>query len=283
MRLTYKLASAITASILLFGCSDNSGSAMSSENYTNITISNTEQETYITTEKVEEQSTTTVVQRGEPVTEPAPDIDLVPAYESKIVECTYIPQIEYPTGCEIVSLAMLLGNKKLDISLDDIYANLDMENPYDKNGKLYGPDPNTKFIGDPKTDTGFGCYNGAIDKLTQKLLKLKKIEGYNTIKTNGEPLDILCAKYIDNNTPVLVWASIYMNETYLDEQYQWIIEETNTGFKWVCNEHCLVLIGYDNDYYYFNDPWVGASIQYDKALAEQRYEELGMQAFTIKD
>ena len=37
----------------------------------------------------------------------------------------------------------------------------------------------------------------------------------------------------------------------------WIVPETGEKFQWRGNEHCLLLVGYDDekDGYYFNDPW----------------------------
>jgi uncharacterized protein YvpB len=47
-------------------------------------------------------------------------------------------------------------------------------------------------------------------------------------------------------------------------------------------EHCLVLVGYDDNNYYFNDPYKNHGvIPYEKKLVNQRFLELGKQSVVI--
>lgn len=65
------------------------------------------------------------------------------------------------------------------------------------------------------------------------------------------------------------------------EGNRWTLED-GTQFQWLAGEHCLVLVGADEDYYYFNDPDYGDEvIGYEKELVQQRYDELGRQAIVI--
>ena len=52
-------------------------------------------------------------------------------------------------------------------------------------------------------------------------------------------------------------------------------------YTWIAREHCLVMTGYDNYYYYFNDPWTNARTRYSKSLVNTRYNELGKQAVVM--
>ncbi|MBO4876963.1 MAG: C39 family peptidase [Ruminococcus sp.] len=52
-------------------------------------------------------------------------------------------------------------------------------------------------------------------------------------------------------------------------------------FTWRYNEHCLVLVGYNEKCYIFNDPLSEKNTYYDKALVEKRFEEMGKMAVTI--
>ena len=53
-------------------------------------------------------------------------------------------------------------------------------------------------------------------------------------------------------------------------------------YTWISGEHCLVLVGYDKDKYYFNDPYKNHGlIGYQKSLVEKRFEELGKQSLVI--
>ena len=200
---------------------------------------------------------------------------------SKILDCTYISQEMYPTGCELISLGMLLNSSGIEITPEEIIENLQYKNVVATDTGLYGGDPNKVFIGDPTTEEGFGCYNGAINILTCDILKKKQLKDYSTISMNGVSLQEICKRFINNNIPVMIWGSICMSDTYTYDEYKWTIEGTEEQFQWISNEHCLLLVGYDEHNYYFNDPWVGCRVQYNKELVNTRYNELGCQAFTI--
>ena len=72
-----------------------------------------------------------------------------------------------------------------------------------------------------------------------------------------------------------------MEPTHTEDNNKWIITDTGEEFSWISNEHCLVLVGYDNENYCFHDPQTGANVLYPKAVSEQRYRELGRQAITV--
>ncbi len=56
-----------------------------------------------------------------------------------------------------------------------------------------------------------------------------------------------------------------------------------TDFAWKCNEHCLLLVGYDEDHYWFNDPWHDHGLcRQPKALVEQCHAAQGMFAVTLR-
>lgn len=66
---------------------------------------------------------------------------------------------------------------------------------------------------------------------------------------------------------------------YVDENSPYRIGDKYT---WQRNEHCLVLVGYDDDNYYFNDPYKNHGlIAYNKALVEQRFLEMGKQSVVV--
>ena len=71
-----------------------------------------------------------------------------------------------------------------------------------------------------------------------------------------------------------------MNPSYAGTS--WILENGEGWFSWKSGEHCLVLVGYDDNYYYFNDPYSAEQVvRWDRQLAQIRYEELGSQALVI--
>ena len=62
---------------------------------------------------------------------------------------------------------------------------------------------------------------------------------------------------------------------------QWKLLDTGETFTWISNEHCMLLVGYDEDSYYFNDPYAGKLVKYEKETVEQRYSELGKQSISV--
>lgn len=66
-----------------------------------------------------------------------------------------------------------------------------------------------------------------------------------------KPLEELCSAYIDNNIPVILWGTLKMTSqcTYSS----WKTPDGKT-IQYNNKLHCLLLVGYDENYYYFNDP-----------------------------
>lgn len=184
---------------------------------------------------------------------------------------------EYPTGCESVSAAMLLRYWEIPVSVDSLIAALPQEWLYqDADGTWYGPHPNDVFIGSPYSEDGsFGCYAPVIAAALSKFLP----QGYTVKAENGAPLSSLTQDYIDLGIPVLIWASVGMQETC--SGMSWYLEDGSL-FTWTQGEHCLVLVGYDESAYYLNDPTgEGGTVCYPKDLVEERYQSLFSQAVVI--
>lgn len=200
--------------------------------------------------------------------------------------CINVPYIsqkeEYPTGCELVSASMLLKFYGFDITAGELIDKGYMEQAepeYDSDDdKIYCADPNEAFIGNPRSDSGYGCYAPALLECLEKYLE---DEYFDAVNLSGISLPDLCMEYIDFGEPVLIWASINMSGTSVVEN-AWTIKKTGKSFDWIANEHCLVLVGYDNENYYFNDPQKDVAVPYKKETAEKRYKELGSQAITIR-
>ena len=52
----------------------------------------------------------------------------------------------------------------------------------------------------------------------------------------------------------------------------WKLLDSGEEFTWISNEHCMLLVGYDEEGYYFNDPYENNGvIRYDKAVVEDRH------------
>lgn len=189
---------------------------------------------------------------------------------------------DYPTGCESVSAVMALKYCGIDISVDEFIDNyLEMGKFYwDKDGVMHGDHPAEKFIGNPRESMAFGCYAPVIENAVKKVLSDKNKDKNLSIKSlTGMELYKLCKKYIDNDIPVVIWASMGMKPTR--DGRTWVLNDGDK-FTWIAGEHCLVMTGYDEEYYYFNDPLAGKDIAYKKDVVELRYRELGSQCLVIE-
>jgi len=239
--------------------------------------------TVITATATTAETVTTIVETTTvTVTETLP-VTSRPKSESCKLEVPYYSQSAYPTGCELVSTSMLLAyyDIKLEASelIDKKYV-ISVGLPSEKDGRLIGGDPDKVFIGSPYSSSSYGCYSGAIFSGLQRTFEGEK-KCYKPVSLNGMSLEDICTYYVDYGTPVLVWESISMAETFKDELNTWYIEDTGEQFTWTSNEHCMVLTGFDSDSYYFNDPLASAGISYKKDVAEKRYEEMERQAIAI--
>ena len=212
----------------------------------------------------------------EPTTEP-PTTEPPPPPESCILEDVpyYSQHGLLPTGCELVSAKMLLEYYTgTEVDIQDIIDRVDCQYPQDVNGIPCAPHPSEAFIGSPWDPTSFGCFAPIICDMMNQLLP----DDYMAVEMTGTPLAELAETYIPQGRPVLVWATIGMCKS--SEYRGWYISDehclpTDEWYDWLVNEHCLVLIGYDENYYYFNDPYAwGTGTRYGRELVETRYEEM---------
>lgn len=183
---------------------------------------------------------------------------------------------DYPTGCESVSAVMALQFAGKDMSVDafiDDYLEKSSDF-YKEDGLPYGPNPYEVFIGSPRSSRSFGCMAPVIEKA---LVKVYSSDQFIT-NTTGKTMEELCQTYIDKGIPVMVWVSIEMIEPYYTSC--WYLPN-GEKYTWLANEHCMLLIGYDQDNYYFNDPYTGQEVKYSKSLSQKRYDAFGKQSLVI--
>ena len=191
----------------------------------------------------------------------------------------YINQSEnYPTGCESVTTVMLLHYLGYDISVDDFIENyLEMKDFENRDGVLYGPDPWKYFVGSPYDPDAFGCYAPVICKALEKIAG----DSFEIRDETGKDLDSLVESYLKNNMPVIIWNSINMREPIIGPE--WKLLDTGENFTWISNEHCMLLVGEDEDSYIFNDPYEKRGvISCPKTVIRERYESYHRQAVGLK-
>ncbi len=212
---------------------------------------------------------------------------------SKIINVPYVGQNDIPSGCEAVSATMILQYFGYMISARDFTDNFLIKKDWmmKKGRKIYAADPNSAYPGNPYIahgyNCGFGCYAPALAKSINNFLN-----GHNhkAFLTTGTTIKELISNYINNDIPVLIWATMDMKPSRLGSR--WIIDYVDENakykigdlFTWIAGEHCLVLVGYDDTNYYFNDPYKNHGfIAYEKSIVEQRFSELGCQSIVLLD
>lgn len=200
------------------------------------------------------------------------------ADEKVCIQAPYIDQSgAYPTGCESVSAVMLLQFLGVDITVDEfIEKYLEKQDFEKRDGELFGPDPRKYFCGSPYDEDSFGCYAPVIAGAMKRVLG-----GTYTVKDeSGTDTAELLRRYIDKGMPVVYWACINMREPVIGPQ--WKLLDTGQIFTWVSNEHCMLLVGYDGEGYYFNDPYNNNGlIHYPKEVVEERHRAQHMQAVGV--
>lgn len=195
------------------------------------------------------------------------------------IDVPYINQSEkYPTGCESVTTVMLLHYLGYDISVDDfIKNNLKMRDFETRDGMLYGPDPWEYFVGSPYDPDSFGCYAPVICEALEKIVG----DAYEVCDETGKDLDELVETYLKQDMPVILWNSINMREPIIGPE--WKLMDTGENFTWISNEHCMLLVGEDEDSYIFNDPYENRGvIACPKDIIRDRYEVYHRQAVGLK-
>ncbi len=158
---------------------------------------------------------------------------------------------DYPTGCESVSLYMLLSYYDVDVTVDEIIDALPKGPvPYGSGDDVKGANPEKEFVGNPKSKYAYGVFNEPI-RQTANTFK----EGALT-KKNATIDDLY--KILLKKNPIEVWFTTDLEEGIIyREQDKWYDYETGEIVRWPRHEHAILVTGIDNDYIYYNDPNTG--------------------------
>jgi uncharacterized protein YvpB len=201
-------------------------------------------------------------------------------HQKKIIQVPYISQEgTLPTGCELVSAAMILNYYGCHVTVGQVVAKTPLSELIESTeGGLVGENPTEAFIGDPYSESGIGCYAPVVVSVMNSFFSESGTK--KAINVTGTKLETLVSSYIDRDSPVLIWATMNMEETY--PAGVWTLKETGATFRWIGGEHCLVLVGYDENKYYFNDPYESNGlIAFEKELVNSRFITLGQQAVAV--
>jgi uncharacterized protein YvpB len=181
---------------------------------------------------------------------------------------------ELSNGCEVTTLAMMLQyyglkKSKLDLLQEMKYDKTPVK--MDSNKKIiYWGNPNLGFVGDiTGRDMGFGIYHTALIDLLKKYIP-------TAVDLTGKSFEAL-EDQIAEGIPVEVWTTITYQDTV-----EWSIWDTSIGpIRTTLSEHAVLLVGYDKDNVYVNDPLSGLSqVKINKALFIRTWEMMEKQAIS---
>lgn len=207
----------------------------------------------------------------------------VPSATAKIIDAPYIYQnFDYPNGCESVSTVMALQYAGINVSVDnfiDYYLDMGSTPIVGQTG----PDPNLVYCGNPRLQSGWGCYSPVIMNALNKFVNVTQ---YTCSEFYGKSLSELCSTYIDNDIPVVIWATVGMIDSSAQSYYAHWTTPAGVQVSYNRKLHALLLVGYDENNYYFNDPMhMNANgvkyTGYSKASVQQAYNILNQQSIVI--
>lgn len=215
----------------------------------------------------------------------ASKVELPESYQIQDVHPIF--QNELKAGCETYAATMLLqilGFNVDEFTIADNYLDIHYIS-FGEGDTKYGPDMHSAFAGSPYA--GWGVYAPSMAKSMTNYLKDQKSK-MKAYAYKDIPLETLIKDYTVKGVPVMIWATTDMEEPYVFDS--WIVDyvDENAEAKlgdtvdWYMHEHCLVLIGYDKEKYYFADSTHGNISSFEKSLVQKRYEQMGTQCIVVK-
>jgi uncharacterized protein YvpB len=208
--------------------------------------------------------------------EPTPAPPVIPEKKASVLldAPIYRQHPELPSGCEITSLSMLLNfagvaKSKMDLLPDMPRDTTPLKLNRDGTPSFWG-NPNEGFVGEITGKArGFGIYHGALFKL----LKANLPNAVDLTQSSFETLELKLSEGI----PSVVWTTIDFKVPA-----KWVTWDTPTGpIETTFMEHAVLLVGYDDEYIYVNDPWTGkAKFPVKREQFLETWEAMGKQALS---
>jgi uncharacterized protein YvpB len=180
---------------------------------------------------------------------------------------------ELQRGCEVTSLAMLLQYE--GIAADKMTLAKQIHKIPFRDANYVRGNPYDGFVGDIYTfsNSGYGVYHGPVAKLAENYLPGK----INDI--TGQTVNAVYSM-IDSGSP----AWVITNSTFAPlTESEFSVWDTNTGkVKITYKEHSVLIVGYDEQSIYINDPLANEPyIAVPRKAFEQAWVQMGSQAIGI--
>lgn len=188
---------------------------------------------------------------------------------------------ELPTGCEITALTMVLNYYGYNVdktTMASVYLPItSYYTYYGDDERMYGPDLENYFVGDPFSELGTVCGAGAVVTAANSYLE----ENESTMRAKnitGCSVDWLY-QYVSKGIPVVVLVTIGMEDRY--SEIGWYTEDGDY-VDWSTNDHGSVLIGWDEDEVTIACPILGIQT-YSREQFEKVFIERGSKAVVLRE
>lgn len=190
------------------------------------------------------------------------------------LEVPLIKQMAEPklyNGCEVISLAMLLNYKGIEVSKIEL-ANQLPSVPLQYDNGLHG-NPNQGFVGDINgVDPGYSVYHKPIAKLASRYLPknmaVKDLTGQSFVHL---------LHYLSKKDPI--WIITTTNYQPSNNMTTWKTPTGKVRVSW--DVHSVVMTGYSKTKIFVNDPYGKKDYSVDRKKFIKAWQQMGRQAVTI--
>ena len=164
------------------------------------------------------------------------------------------PQL--PNGCEVTSLAMLLGWAGYPVDKEELYWEYlpRQDFTYDEMGQEVGGDPEQVYVGDASTETaGWYCMEGPIVEAGNLYLQqqgsARVLEAVSGLSRRD--LDA----YLEEEIPLVAWVTLDYESPFRCDG-GWYLAN-GSFYNPYCNLHCVVVLAQGEEGYLTANPLTG--------------------------
>jgi uncharacterized protein YvpB len=175
-------------------------------------------------------------------------------------------------GCEVTSLAMLLGYWGINVSKNELAAQIPYV-PLRYEDGTYG-NPNLGFVGNMEDGPGLGVYHGPIFQLAQTYVN----DPLKVTNLTSSPFSALLEK-VSQGKPV--WVITTTTFSPIQHFQNWATKQGPVQITY--KMHSVVITGYDQEYVYLNDPYGTKNKKVNRQAFIASWEQMGSQAIVIEE
>jgi len=198
---------------------------------------------------------------------------------SVLLDVPIIKQMpELYNGCEVTSLSMLLHYSEIPVDKLELAEKVKKDPTPFKGSSLRSisewGDPNEGFVGDiTGKRKGYGVYHGPLFELLEEYAKDQAVD------LTGEEFTAI-EWALTNGKPVVIWTTAHFSPT--EEWVTW--KKNGRTIRATFKEHVVLLVGYDDQFVYLNDPLSGnKAMKVERNAFIESWKQMGSQAVTMMD